>query len=275
MSKLRGLIKYLYLMAGLMLILLPMYLTIITALKTPSESAKNFFAPPSTLYFGNFIEVFKKSKYLMYVTNSVSITIISVVIIAFLIPMVSYAIARNMGQSRYYSFLYYYFVIGIFMPFQVIMMPLTKIMMNINMMSKFGLIILYITYSLMQGVFLFVSYIKSVPIDIEESAFIDGCSVWKVFTKIIYPLVKPMTATILVINSLWIWNDFLLPLLILNRAKNNWTLPLFQFNFKSQYTFDYNLAFASFLLAMIPIVVFYAFLQKYIIAGLINGSVKG
>ena len=202
-------------------------------------------------------------------------TLASVAVIAVFTPMVSYSIARNMNHSKYYSFLYYYLVSGIFIPFQVIMVPLVKHVTNLGMLSKYGLIVLYVSFSLMQSVFLFVGYIKTVPVDVEEAAFIDGCNVWQVFLLVVYPLIKPMTATVVIVNSLWILNDFLLPLLVLNKTKDHWTLPLFQYNFKSQYTFDYNLAFASFLLAMLPIVILYAFLQKYIVEGLTSGAVKG
>ena len=274
-TRIKALFINIYVLAGALIVLFPLYLTVVTAFKTPEESARNFFALPSSLYFGNFIEVVKRSNYLMYVFNSFFITIISSLVIAVFAPMVSYCIARNMKHSRYYSFLYYYLVMGIFVPFQVIMVPLVKQVTNLGLLSKYGLIILYITFSLMQGVFLFVGYIRTVPLDVEESAFIDGCNVWQVFRRIIYPLIIPMTATVTIVNSLWIWNDFLLPLLILNKTKMNWTLPLFQFNFKSQYTFDYNLAFASFLLAMLPIAVLYVFLQRYIVEGLTSGAVKG
>lgn len=273
-NKIKTILLNIYAITSVVLVLFPMYLTLVTAFKTPEESARNFFALPSSFYLGNFIEVVKRSNYLMYVFNSFFITVISVAVIAIFTPMVSYSIARNMQHSKYYSFLYYYLVIGIFIPFQVIMVPLVKQVTNLGLLSKYGLIILYISFSLMQAVFLFVGYIKTVPVDVEESAFIDGCNVWQVFSKIVYPLIKPMTATVIIVNSLWIWNDFLLPLLILNKTKSNWTLPLFQFNFKSQYTFDYNLAFASFLLAMLPIVILYAFLQKYIVDGLTSGAVK-
>jgi raffinose/stachyose/melibiose transport system permease protein len=142
-------------------------------------------------------------------------------------------------------------------------------------MNRRGLVLIYITYALCQGVFLFVAYFKSVPLEIEEAAEIDGCGILRTFFQIIYPLVKPMTATVIILNTLWIWNDFLLPLLILNKQASFWTLPLFQYNFKSQFSFDYNLAFASFLFSIVPMLVFYGFLQKYIIKGLTAGSVKG
>jgi raffinose/stachyose/melibiose transport system permease protein len=154
------------------------------------------------------------------------------------------------------------------------MLPLVKTMAALHLMNQGGLVILYITLALCQGVFLCVGYLKSIPFDLEEMAFIDGCSVWVAFLRIIYPLMFPILVTVMIMNALWIWNDFLLPLVILNKTQAYWTLPLFQFNFKGQYSFDYNLAFASFFLSMLPIVILYAIFQKYIIGGLTEGSVK-
>ncbi len=125
------------------------------------------------------------------------------------------------------------------------------------------------------GVFLFVAYMDSVPRELEESAFIDGAGVVQTYIQIVFPLVKPMTATIMILNGLSVWNDFMLPLLLLNKSKDSWTLQLFQYNFKTTYSFDYNLAFASFLLSMLPVMVVYVFAQKYIIQGLTTGAVKG
>jgi raffinose/stachyose/melibiose transport system permease protein len=256
-----------------LLVIFPLYLTVVIALKSPAESAKNFFSPPASLYLDNFKTIIRNPHFFEYAANSLFITIFSVGIIAVFIPMVAYAISRN-RHNRFYKFLYLYIVSGVFVPFQVLMVPLTTFASRNHMMNRQGLVLIYITYALCQGVFLFVAYFKSVPLEIEEAAEIDGCGLGRVFFQIIYPLVKPMTATIVILNSLWIWNDFLLPLLILNRQASFWTLPLFQYNFKSQYTFDYNLAFASFLFSIVPMLVFYAFLQKYIIQGLTAGSVK-
>ena len=142
-------------------------------------------------------------------------------------------------------------------------------------MNLIGLIICYLSFALPQAVFLYTGYIRSVPLELEESAFIDGCSVAQTFFRIVYPLIMPMTATIIILNALWIWNDFLLPLLVLNKSSKIWTIPLFIFNFKSQYSFEANLAFAAFLLALVPIMILYAFMQKYIIDGLTKGALKG
>ncbi len=272
-NKLSKILTYTILTVGTLFILVPMYVTIVTSFKTPQECSKSFFTLPRSFYLGNFKEVIGRAHYWTYVKNSVVITVISVAVIIFFAPLVSYAISRNF-EKRYYKFLYFYIISGIFVPFQVIMLPIVKQMTKFKMMNQFGMIVLYITLGLIQSIFLCVGYLKSIPKELEEAASIDGCSPWKTFTKVIYPLMSPMVATILILNALWIWNDFLLPLTILNKTPNMWTLPLFQYNFKSQYSFDYNLAFASFTLSMLPIIVIYVFTQKYIISGLTAGSVK-
>lgn len=272
-GKIRKAFIYIILAIGIVIIAFPLYLTVITALKTPEESARNFFAFPSSFYLGNFQQVINKANFLTYVMNSFIITGVSLLIITLILPLVSYSIARNLNK-KYYKFLFGYFTLGIFIPFQVIMIPVSKLMTQLNLLNQAGLILLYVTFSFIQGVFLYVGYIKTLPYELEEAAYIDGCNVWKAYIKIIFPLLKPMTATVFIMNALWIWNDFLLPLLILNKSPKFWTLQLFQYNFKSQYSFDYNLAFSSFLLSMLPIILVYAFSQKHIVAGLTNGAVK-
>jgi raffinose/stachyose/melibiose transport system permease protein len=266
---------YLLLSAGALMILFPVYLTIITAFKQPQEISKNFFAPPASLYLGNLQYILTHSRFLVYVRNSCTVTVISVLLIIIFTPLVSYAIARNMERHKLYKVFYYYFILAIFVPFQVIMVPLTLLMQKFSLMNHAGLIIAYLSLSMTQSIFLYTGHIKTIPLELEESSFMDGCSVIQTFFLIVYPLIIPMTATIVILNALWIWNDFFLPLLILNKSNNSWTMPLFIFNFKTQYSFDSNLAFAAFLLALTPIIVLYSFMQKYIIAGLISGALKG
>ena len=235
----------------------------------------NFFALPPSFNLDNFKEVLQRNNFFLYVFNSVEITLVQIITVATIIPMASYAIYRNMNQKKYYKFLYYFIVAGIFVPFQVIMLPQVKMMDQLGLLNKSGLMILNTMFSLLEGIFLFVAYSHSIPHEIEEAAFIDGCSVWNMFVRIIYPLMKPITATYVIIRGLHSWNDFLLPLLMLNKSNTYWTLPLFQYNFKGEYAFDYNLLFASIIMSVIPIMIFYAFGQKYIISGLTNGAVKG
>jgi len=264
---------YIILVIGILLILFPIYLTAVTAFKSAEMTAQNFFNLPPRLYLDNFKTVFSNSRFPVYFFNSVIVTVISVGIIAVFIPAVSYSIARKFNKL-YYRLLYYAIVGGIFVPFQVIMIPEVKLVSSLHMLSRAGIIVLYVSFALAGNVFLMVGYLKTVPLELEESAFMDGCSVFKTYVRIIYPLIQPMTATIVILACLWIWNDFLLPLVILYKSDKVWTLPLFQYNFRSQYTFDYNLAFASFFASIIPITILYAFMQKYIISGLTQGAIK-
>jgi len=262
------------LILGALFILYPFFLTVITAIKSPAESSGSFFALPKSLYLNNFVEVVQKTNFFVFFGNSALVTIVSVTIIQIFMPMCAYAISRNMSRHRYYKAMYRYLIVGIFVPFQVIMVPLVKYLSYLQICNIPGLIIMYITLAAPQGVFLLVNYIKSVPPDLEEAAYIDGCSKMYAYFKIVLPLLKPMLWTIIILNALWIWNDFQMPLLILNQSQDMWTFPLFQYNFKSQYSFDYNMAFASYLISMVPVMAVYAFAQKYIVAGLTQGAVK-
>lgn len=262
------------LLCGLILILFPLWLVLINSFKTLEEAGKNFFALPSRLNFDNYLELFANSNYWIFLRNSLKITVISITLILILVPSISYAIARNFNK-KYYKTIYYYLLLGLFIPSQVVLLPVTKMMSKLNMLNHGGLILLYAAFSLTQGVFLFVNYIRGLPYEIEESAQIDGCSVFQTYVRIVLPLVKPMISTLLIMDVLWIWNDFMLPLLILNRTQEIWTLPLFQYNFKTEYSFNYTMAFTAYLLAMLPMLIIYCMGQKYIVKGLTAGSVKG
>lgn len=267
-------LRDLLLAAGLILILCPLHLVVINSFKSLEEAGRNFFALPSSFYLENFKNLFTGNNYWGYVKNSFIISVVSICLILLLVPSVSYAIARNYHR-KYYKGIYFYLLMGLFIPSQVIMLPVTKLMTNLNLLNRQGLIMLYAAFSLTQGVFLFVNYIRGLPFEVEESAYIDGCNVFQSYVKIVLPLVKPMIATILIMDLLWIWNDFMLPLLILNRSRDIWTLPLFQYNFKTEYSFDYTMAFTAYLMSMLPMLIVYCLGQKNIIKGLTAGSVKG
>lgn len=219
-------ISYLIAVVGAVIVLLPFYVTLITAFKTPQESAESFFAFPKSLYLENFKTVFAKAGYFKYFMNSVVVTVSSLILIYILVTMISYSIARNMKSHAYYKFIFGFIVLGMFVPFQVIMVPLVQFMGSLGLSNKFGLILLHVTYAAMQGVFLLVNYIQSVPVDLEEAAYIDGCTTIQAYVKVVLPLLKPMTSTVLVLNALWIWNDFQMPLLILNKLPDTWTFLL-------------------------------------------------
>lgn len=266
---------YVLLVLGAIMIIFPMYLTIISAFKPMDELTKSIFAWPSSFYLGNFKEVITKEGFLHSVINTVFITVVACVGVVLVVPLVSYAIARNMDQKKYYKFLYFFLLIGIFVPFQVKMMPLVQVMSNFHMLNVSGITVVYIASSVCEGVFLYVAFIQGVPGELEEFAYMDGAGPLYTYGKIIFPLLKPMTATVLIMDGLWFWNDFFLPLLALNKTPDNYTLTLFIYNFKSQTTVNYSLIFAGLLLVMLPIMILYVFLQKQIMGGLVNGAVKG
>ena len=265
--------KVLVILLGMVLILGPIFVIFINSMKTMQEAGRNFFALPSGLNFDNYKELFGRSDFWTSFRNSTIVTVTSVTLIVLIIPALSYAVARNLNK-KYYKMLYYYILAGIFIPFQVLMLPMVKQMTQLKLLNQFGLILLHLTFSLPTGLFLFVNYIRSLPAEVEEAARVDGCNVFQTYVQIVFHLIKPMIATIIVMDSLGCWNNFMMALLILNKSHNMWTLPLMQYNFKAEFSFNYTMAFTAYIVCMIPIVIVYALGQKYIIKGLTAGAVK-
>ena len=204
--------------------------------------------------------------------NSAIITVAAVVLTLLTNTFVAYAVARNMDK-RFFRFLYYFFIAAMFVPFSVIMLPLAKQMGGWNLDNKFGLIILYMIFGLGTNLFIAIGFIRSIPVSLEEAARIDGASTWRIFWTIIFPLMGPINATIAILTALWAWNDFLLPLILLSNSADQ-TIPLAQFVFSSQFTANYPVAFASYLMAMAPILIVYIFAQKWVVGGVMRGAVK-
>lgn len=265
---------YIILILGLLLIVLPLYITVMTAFKTPAETTESFFALPKSLNLVNFATVLEGGKYFRALGNTVYITALVLLGNIAIMPMMSYAISRSMGRSRWYKALYFYLLMGIFIPFEVKMMPLVKQLTYMNMLHPTGLAILCISSLTCEAVFLYVGFLKSIPNDMEEAAYIDGATPAQTFVQVVMPLMRPILATVLIRNGLWIWNDFMLPLITLNRSWKYWTITLFQYNFRTEYSVDYSLTFATFCMSMLPILIFYVFMQKHIIGGLTSGAVK-
>ncbi|MGG3455717.1 carbohydrate ABC transporter permease [Paenibacillus rhizolycopersici] len=257
---------------GSLFILFPLYMTVSIALKNPEEMANSIFSLPTGLHFSNFTRAIEATDFFQALGNSIVVTVVSVIFILLTNSLVSYAIARNMNR-KFFKGLYLYFISAMFIPFQIIMLPVVKVTTELSMNNIPGLIILYIVYGLPFNVFVYVGYIRSVPIELEEAARVDGTSTWGTFWRIIFPLLAPISATVAILSSLSAWNDFLLPLILLAEP-TQYTLPLVQYVFQGQFSTDYNLAFASYLLALLPMVIVYLFLQKWIINGITQGAIK-
>ena len=273
-KKQSNLITYIILIAGLLLIILPLYITLVTAFKSNEQSSVSYFTLPNPVYLDSFKEILSSERYYMALGNTVYVTAFVLIGNLIIMPPMSYALARRMLHSRIYRYMYFFLLLGIFIPFQVKMMPLVKLLSALNMMNPTGMSVLCISSSTCESVFLLVGYMSAIPRDMEEAAYIDGAGTFLTYRTIVFPLLKPMLATVLIRQGLWMWNDFMLPLITLNRSWKYWTLTLFQYNFQTDYAVDYSLTFATFVMSMLPILVFYCFMQKAIIGGLTSGAVK-
>ena len=265
------------LILGCVTILFPLYMTIIIAFKSPSEMTNDIFGAlsfPKSFSFGNFAEAMRVTNFWNSLKNSIIITGITIVFSIVIHSMAGYSIGRNMSRKKGFKMIYFYIVSGMFVPFAILMMPLVKQTANLGLDNMAGVIILYTVFYMPMNVMLYSGYMKNIPMAMEEAADIDGTSAWRTYWTIIFPMMKPMHATVAVLTALGTWNDVMTPLVIMSGTKNT-TLPLAQLNFQTQFGTNYNLAFASYLLALLPIVIFYIICQKQIIGGVANGAVKG
>ena len=266
--------KYALLVVGGILILVPLLVTVFSSFKTTKDIMNHFFSLPNPFTLSNYQRLIADGIG-GYFWNSAVITILSLIAVAIFIPAAAYSIARNMSKRKAFNIMYSLLILGIFVPFQVIMIPITVMMSKLGLANMYGLVILYLTYAIPQTLFLYVGYIKiSVPDSLDEAAEIDDADKFTTYRQIIFPMLKPMHATTLIINALWFWNDFMLPLLVLNKDSKMWTLPLFQYNYQGQYFNDYGPSFASYIVGIITITIVYLIFQKNIISGMSNGAVK-
>jgi raffinose/stachyose/melibiose transport system permease protein len=264
------------LILGLSTIIFPLYMTVVIAFKQPSEmtnSISGILSLPKSWSLSNFREAMEVTDFWHSLANSLLITLITVVLSICIHSLMGYALGRNKKGSKFYSFVYLFIVSGMFVPFAILMMPLAKQTAEMGLANWVGVVLLYVVFYMPMNVLLYSGYLVNIPIALEEAARVDGASTWKTYWKIIFPIMKPMHATVAVLTALSVWNDVMTPLVIMAGSGEN-TLPLAQLNFQSQFGTNYNLAFASYLLSLIPILIFYVICQKQILNGVVNGAVK-
>ncbi|MCL6631398.1 MAG: carbohydrate ABC transporter permease [Alicyclobacillus herbarius] len=261
-----------FLTIGALFILFPLYMAVVVAVKSPQELAKSVLGIPTHIHWENFRNAMAITHYWHTFGNSLLITFFAVVLTVLSNSMVAYAIARNMN-NRLFKGIYYYFFAAMFVPFPILMLPLVHQMSHIGLANRVGLIILYIVYGISFNVFVYIGYLKSIPLELEEAALVDGASRWRIFWQIVFPLLGPMNATVAILTGLWAWNDFMLPLVMLSDP-NQYTLPLVQYAFQSQYSTNYDLAFASYLLALLPMIIIYLIFQRWIVNNVTKGAIK-
>lgn len=254
-------------------VLIPLYLAVAVALKTPAQLASGTgFELPWPIRWENFAEAWERSNFSQALTNTALITVGSVILTLLTSSMVAYAIARNMDRP-FFKVVYFYFLSAMFVPFPIIMLPLVKQTAMLGLDNQGGMILLYTIYGISLNTFIYTAFIRSIPIEIEEAARVDGASTWKVFWKVVFPLLGPMNATVGILTCVWAWNDFIMPLVVLTDPSSR-TLPLAQYVFQGQYNTEYPVAFASYLMAMAPLLLIYIFSQRWVISGVVRGSIK-
>lgn len=253
-------------------VLIPMYITLTTAVKDRQQSANSLWALPTSWHWDNFSRAIAETGFWRALCNSLLLTAISVILAVLTNSMVAYAIARNMNRKGY-KFVYYYIVSAMFIPFSILMLPLVKEMSLLGLDNLYGLIPLYVIYNLPFNTMFYVGYLETIPTSLDEAAMLDGANTWQTFWCIIFPLMGPANATVGILQTLWVWNDFMMPLVMISK-QNQFTIPLTQYMFQSTFNTDYNLSFSSYTLAMIPMLIVYLFAQKQIIGGVAAGSVK-
>jgi raffinose/stachyose/melibiose transport system permease protein len=254
-------------------ILFPIYIALINSFKTDGEMANSVLSLPRKLDFSNYSEAIKKLDFLKTFFNTLMITVVAIVGILFTSSMAGYKLARS--KSKVSSFFYLLFISSMLIPFHSIMIPLTRVTMVLGIKgTKLGLSAVYIGLGINMAVFLYKGFISNIPIELEEAAKIDGCNQFQIYWHVILPLLKPITVTIAILDVVWIWNDFLLPLLMITEFKN-YTIVLAAASFFGKYSVDWTNALAGLIFASLPLIIFYMFFQRYIVEGMTAGSMKG
>lgn len=264
------------LIIGTITIFFPLYMAVIIAFKKPSEMTNDVagaLSLPKSWSFSNFSEAMQVTDFWHSLGNSLLITLVTIVLAILIHSIAGYVIGRGMRKIKGFKFIYFYIVSGMFVPFSILMMPLVKQTAQMGIGNRFGVIVLYLVFYMPMNVLLYSGYLKNIPEAMEEAANIDGASIWTTYWRVIFPMMKPMHATVAILTALGTWNDVMTPLVIMSGTGQN-TLPLAQLNFQSQFGTNYNLAFASYILALIPILIFYVICQKQILNGVANGAVK-
>ncbi|WP_010647743.1 carbohydrate ABC transporter permease [Oceanobacillus massiliensis] len=265
--------KFIIEILGILLALLwlsPFYLMIVNSFKTKNGIFSNILGIPESWTFENFQQAFIDLNFLSSLTNSIIVSLGSVVIIILFSSMAGYSLSRN--KSKLSGAIFLLFVAAMLIPFQSVMIPLVSLFGEVNMLNIYGLIFMYLGFGASLSIFLYHGAMKSIPISLDEAATIDGANKWQVFWRIVFPMLKPISVTVMILNLIWIWNDYLLPSLVL--SSDTATLPLKMFFFFGQYTKQWHLALAGLTLAIIPVIIIYFFAQKHIIEGVTEGAVK-
>lgn len=244
-----------------------------SAFKSNGDILKNPMSLPTSFYTQNFKDLFAQSDFARAIVHSVFLTLVSELLIVVVVPMAAYAIERR--QSKFTKFLYTFFIAGMMIPFHLYMFPLFKEMKVFHIFGTMaGPIVSYIAGSVAFGTLLYCSFLKTVPLEIEEAAMIDGCTPFQIFWKVTFPLLGPCTGSMVILNGLGIWNDYLMPYLALPSGKAK-TITVEIASFVGQYTARWDIVFAGTIISIVPALIIFCMFQKYFVKGITAGGAKG
>ena len=256
-----------------LIVLIPLYFAVAMALKSPAQTgAGTGFNFPWPIHWGNFRAAWDLTNTPLAFSMSLLITVIAVAGEIFVSSLAAWAIVRNWNHWQFRA-TFVYLMLALFIPFPVVALPQVKLMAAIGLSNPFGVAILHIMFQLAFNVLLFSAYIRSIPGELEESARMDGCTTWQVYRKLVLPLLAPIAATVGIFAFLQSWNDFMMPQLITANPKFQ-TLPVVQYLFQDQFTTNFNVAFASYLMALLPTLVAFLIGQRWVVSGIMRGSIK-
>ena len=265
------------------LFMMPFLIVVLNSMRTNQEIINQPVGLPTSIgqLWTNISAVWNNDAFdfMASLKDSIIITVFSLAVISIFSSMAAWVLVRN--KTKWSTVLVMTYVAAMVIPFQVVMFPLLTWFkqvgdfLHIPMLRSYqGIIFAYLGFGEAMSIFIFHGFIKGVPLELEEAADIDGCSRAGTFFRIVLPLLQPVFVTVLVLNGLWIWNDYLLPLLVLGASGNIRTLPLAVQGFNGAYVKQWHLIMVSTLLAMLPIIILYLFAQKYIVQGMVDGSIK-
>lgn len=261
-----------YMLIVLVIVLLPLLICLMNSFKSTSELIHGFMSLPKEISLENYQYVITQKHIFRFLFNSLLISSVGVFICFLINPYVSYIISINWSK-RVYRLLYFALSACMFIPGNLLIFPLIKLYYRLGLMNIGGLFLYYAVFMIPENVFMLVPYFRTFNRDYLDAAFMDGCSVLKFYRRVFLPVCKPFVLAILILNTVWIWNDFLMPLMILNKDPDMWTMPIFIYNFLGRNSAHKNYAFASCQIALTPIIVFYVIFRNRIIEGLrINSS---
>lgn len=250
----------------------PFVLVLINSFKDRLDIVSNPLALPTTFSFDNYTEAFHTMNFMQALGNSLLVTTVSVLLIIVFSSMFAYFLVR--WKWKINGVIFMLLIASMIIPFQALMIPFVSVFGNIGMLnSVWMLMFFYLGFGLGLATFMYHGFIKQIPVELEEAALIDGASRLQVFWQVVFPILKPITVTVVILDVLWIWNDFLLPSLVLVSEESR-TIPLSTFYFFGQYTSSFGPAMAGLILAIIPVIIFFLILQKQVIKGVIDGAIK-